>query len=72
MKPSPKAVTDSKGYTRFEILGTVEASSFTPELMNHYRSHFLPLLKRLHPDGPDIQFAFLSDPPVIEIRRMIG
>jgi len=61
-----------EGYVRFEILGLVEISSFSKELKEHYSSHVLPLLKKLHPDGPVISFAFLSEPPAIEIRKMVS
>jgi hypothetical protein len=62
----------AEGFTRFEILELVDISSFSSELKDHYRSHVLPMLKRLLPDGAAISFAFLSDPPTLEIRRMVG
>jgi hypothetical protein len=62
----------SEGYTRFEILGLVDITSFSPEIKAHYRSHVLPMLKSLLPDGAAISFAFLSDPPALEIRRMVS
>lgn len=62
----------AKGYMRVEILDTVDISSFSPEIKAHYNSHVLPLLKRLRPDGPSIHFALLSDPPAIEIRKVVG
>jgi len=62
----------SEGYTRFEILELVDISSFSPELKDHYRTHVFPMLKRLLPDGPAISFAFLSDPPTIEIRKTVA
>jgi hypothetical protein len=57
---------------RVEILESLDTSSFSPKLREHYRTHVLPMVKRLHPEGPVIHFAFLSDPPCIEIRKMVG
>ena len=61
----------SNGFMWVEILDTVDISSFSPEIRNHYSTHVLPMLKRLIPDGPAIHFAFLADPPSIEIRKMV-
>lgn len=57
---------------KIEILDTIDSSNMSTEVMAHYRSHILPMIKRLHPDGPAIHWAFLSDPPCIEIRKMVG
>jgi hypothetical protein len=54
---------------RFEILETLDASRLSEELKEHYKSHFLPLIQRLVPDGKKIQMVFLADPPAIELRR---
>lgn len=62
----------SNGYMKVQILDTLDISGLSADLIAHYRSHILPLLKRVHPDGPMIHFAFLSDPPSIEIRKMVG
>ncbi len=59
-------------YMKIEIMESVDISSFTLELKEHYRSHILPMVKRLHPEGHSIHFAFLADPPCIEIRKMVG
>ena len=57
---------------KVQILETVDISNFSEEIKEHYRSHLLPMLKRLLPDGPTMHFAFLSDPPCIEIRKLVG
>lgn len=73
MKATSKALSgESQASMRVEILDMVDTSTFSQELKDHYRSHVLPLLRRIHPDGPSIHFAFLLDPPAIEIRKMVG
>lgn len=51
-----------------EIVASIEADKFSEELRSHYKSHFLPLLQKLWP-GQGLHMVFLSDPPVIELRR---
>ncbi len=51
-----------------EIVASIDAAKFTDELREHYKSHFLPLLQKLWP-GQGLHMVFLSDPPVIELRR---
>jgi hypothetical protein len=60
------------GYRQVEILDTIDWSNFSAELKAHYKTHIFPLIKRLRPDGLSIHFSFLSDPPCIEIRKMVG
>jgi hypothetical protein len=60
------------GIMKVEILYSVNTSGLSDELRVHYKSHVLPLLKRLMPDGPLLHFAFLAEPSCIEIRRMAG
>jgi hypothetical protein len=52
-----------------EILETIDASDFSDEVKEHYKSHVLPLLQKLMPTGEKLQMVFLSDPPTIELRR---
>ncbi len=52
-----------------EILETIDASGFSDEVREHYKSHVLPLLQKLMPTGEKLQMVFLSDPPTIELRR---
>lgn len=54
---------------RFEIMETLDSSTFSSELKAQYISEFLPLLKKLVPQGKEIQIVFLIDPPRMEIRR---
>lgn len=51
-----------------EIVASIETAGFSEELRDHYKSHFLPLLQKLWP-GQGLHMVFLSDPPVIELRR---
>jgi hypothetical protein len=60
------------GYMQVEILDSIDCSKFSDELKAHYKTHIFPLIKRLRPDGLSIHFSFLSDPPCIEIRKMVG
>jgi hypothetical protein len=62
----------TSGHMVVEILETIDSSKLSIELKEHYRTHILPMIKRLHPDGPTIHWTFLSDPPCIEIRKMVG
>lgn len=55
-----------------EILEIIDSSKFNDELKGVYKTHILPLLKKIMPDGPSLQMVFLADPPKIEIRRMIS
>lgn len=71
-KAPPSLYKKSGAYMKVQILETVDISNFSSDLKEHYRSYVLPMLKRLYPDGPTIHFAFLSDPPCIEIRKMVG
>jgi hypothetical protein len=51
-----------------EIVASIDAAGFSDELRDHYKSHFLPLVQKLWP-GQGLHMVFLSDPPVIELRR---
>lgn len=51
-----------------EIVASIDAAGFSEELRDHYKSHFLPLVQKLWP-GQGLHMVFLSDPPVIELRR---
>jgi hypothetical protein len=52
-----------------QILESIDATGFTEEIRDHYKSHVLPLLQRLVPGG-GLHMVFLSDPPTIELRRI--
>ncbi|MDB5049787.1 MAG: hypothetical protein JWO30_2858 [Fibrobacteres bacterium] len=52
-----------------EILESIDATGFSEEVREHYKSHVLPLLQRLMSQGEKLQMVFLSDPPTIELRR---
>ena len=61
-----KAASTSK---TIEILESIDATGFSDELREHYKSRILPLLKRLVPQGEGLHMVTLSDPPTIELRR---
>ncbi|MDB5103631.1 MAG: hypothetical protein JWP91_1320 [Fibrobacteres bacterium] len=52
-----------------EILESIDATGFSDEVREHYKTHVLPLLQKLMPTGEKLQMVFLSDPPTIELRR---
>ena len=55
-----------------EILESIDARAFTDEIREHYKSHVLPMLRKLLPGGEGLQLVFLSDPPTLELRRGIS
>jgi hypothetical protein len=57
---------------RFEILETLDISKGRPELKEDFKTWFLPLLRKLVPNGEEIQMVHLDDPPRLEIRRPVG
>ena len=66
---APKSVAFSSATTTIEILESIDATGFSDELREHYKSHVLPLLQKLLPGGKGLQMVLLSDPPTIELRR---
>ena len=52
-----------------EILETIDAGGFSDEVREHYKTHVMPLLRKLVPGGETLQMVFLSDPPKLELRR---
>lgn len=61
----------TKPITRVQILETLDTSAFSDQLKEDFKMHFLPVLKRMMPEGSNIEVLFLSDPPSLEIRRVI-
>jgi hypothetical protein len=57
---------------KFEIIHSMDASALTLELRAFWKSNVLPLLQKHIPGGQNIQFAFLADPPLLEIRKEIS
>jgi len=57
---------------RIEILDTIDVSTFSDEIKDHYKTSILGLLNRLVPAGNNIQMVLLSDPPSLEIRRIVS
>ncbi len=67
---STGSVMRSSGNTKtIEILESIDAADFSVEIREHYKTHVLPLLQRLIPNGQRLQLVTLSDPPMIELRR---
>lgn len=64
-------VIQPSGMKTIEILESIDATDFTVEVREHYKSHVLPLLQRLVSQGEKLQMVFLSDPPTIELRRVV-
>jgi hypothetical protein len=60
------------GSKTVEILETIAAGDFSDEVREHYKSHVLPLLRKLVPGGESLQLVFLSDPPTLELRRGVS
>jgi hypothetical protein len=65
----PQTLSTSK---TVEILETIDAGGFSEEVREHYKSHVLPLLRKLVPGGEGLQFVFLTDPPTLELRRGVS
>lgn len=63
-----KSSSSSLSSKTIEIVASVDATGFSDELRENYKSHFLPLLQKLWP-GQGLQMVFITDPPSIEIRR---
>jgi hypothetical protein len=57
---------------RIEILESVDVSNFSEEIKAHYKTDILGLLNRLVPNGKNLTMVFLSDPPTLEIRRIVS
>lgn len=55
-----------------EILETIAAGGFSDEIREHYKSHVLPLLRKLVPGGETLQLVFITDPPTMELRRGVS
>jgi hypothetical protein len=69
-KASVESPRQSKS-THVEILETIEIAGLSQEIKEHYTTGILPMLRRLVPQGKTIRLAFLSDPPSIEIQRVV-
>ncbi len=54
-----------------EILESVDVANFSDDIKGHYKSNILGLLQRHVPDGKNLRMVFLSDPPVLEIQRIV-
>lgn len=58
--------------THIEILETIDVSGFSDEIKEHYKTGILPLLRRLVPQEKGLRLVFLSDPPSLEIQRLVN
>ncbi|MDQ3002158.1 MAG: hypothetical protein M3Y08_12975 [Fibrobacterota bacterium] len=63
--------TASSHSKTIEILDSIDTTGFSNEIREHYKSHVLPLLQKLMPQGEKLKMVFLSDPPTIELRREV-
>lgn len=66
------SVLPARAIMTVDILESIDIAGLSDELKSHYQTHILPLLKRIVPDGPSLQMVFLSDPPKMEIRRLVS
>lgn len=55
-----------------EIIESLDIAGYSDELKAYYKTYVLPLLQKLVPDGSKLHMAFLSDPPKLEIRRIVA
>jgi hypothetical protein len=69
--PREITIIPASGSKTIEILESIDARGFTEEVREHYKSHVLPLLQRLVTQGEKLQMVFLTDPPTIELRRVL-
>jgi hypothetical protein len=70
VKEMPTYTGSSAGNTKtIEILESIDATGFSDELKEHYKTHVIQMLKRLVPQGDKLTMVMLSDPPTIELRR---
>ncbi len=70
-KPSlAKSPASQAGH--IEILETIDISGFSDEIKQHYKTGILPLLRRLLPEEKGLRLVFLSDPPALEIQRLVN
>lgn len=67
-----RASVPVSGTKTIEILESIDAGGFSDEIREHYKSHVLPLLRKLLPGGETLQMVFLSDPPTLELRRGVN
>lgn len=71
-KPSTSDASSPRSNSvHIEILESFDISGFTPEILQHYRTHFIGTLRKLVPNGESLRLAFLSDPPIMEIQRVV-
>lgn len=63
--PAPQGI-------QMEILDSLDASGFSDEVRAHYKTHVLPLLRRLVPGGRELQAVFSDNPALLEIRRPLS
>lgn len=68
-EPQVHALASSSNTKTIEILESIDATGFSDELKEHYKTHVLQMLKRLVPQGDKLTMVMLSDPPTIELRR---
>ena len=54
-----------------EILESMDVGSLSEEIKGHYKSNILGLLQRHVPNGKNLRMVFLSDPPMLEIQRVM-
>ncbi len=71
-RSKPKDAASRSNSVHIEILETIDISGFSKEILGHYRTHIIDLLRRLVPNGKILRLALLSDPPTLEIQRLVS
>jgi hypothetical protein len=56
---------------RIEILDSIDIANLPEEIKEHYKTNIFDMLRRLVPDGKNLRMVFLSDPPTLEIQRIV-
>jgi hypothetical protein len=56
---------------QIEILDSIDISNLSRDILDHYQSHIIGLLRKLVPNGKNLRLSVLSDPPTLEIQRVV-
>lgn len=67
----PNESTSSPKSMRIEILDSIDIANLPDDIKEHYKTNILDMLRRLVPDGKNLRMVFMSDPPTLEIQRIV-
>lgn len=71
-RSKPEKMEPRSNSIHIEILESIDISGFSSEILNHYRTHIIELLRKVVPNGKTLRMAVLSDPPILEIQRVVS